>query len=527
MAQGPQERRLGEGSTGTPAAVPLRPDDPAAIGGYRLLGRLAAGGMGMVYLAEDPDGRLVALKTVLPHYSEEPELRARFVREAEVARRLSGRWTPALLAADTRARQQWLALVHVPGPTLAERVGAGRALSAAEVGELADGLARALEELHGLGLVHRDLKPANIICSPQGPRVIDFGIATGEQLTSITRTGLVIATQLWAAPEQFDGPAVGPAADVFAWGLVVSYAALGRHPFVAAGEQAAHDVVLARMRSGRYDSEALRRALPGKLAALVVAALQPVPANRPDGARLLGAPGPAAAPPPGDEERAALKAWSEAAYAGDLAAAFHVARLLEERFAAPVEAEGWYRHCAAAGMPAACTALGRIEAARGSTAAARQWYVRGAAGGDAAAAAAVDDLDRAEATSAPAGPPTQPGQGAEALFQQGWTAWERQDAGTALRCWREAADQGHARAAFNVGWLLEKHFARRDQAEQWYLRSAADGAVEAMAKLGRLALAQGRPAAAEVWMGRAAAHGDTTAQQALAQLQAQQVRRAG
>ena len=156
---------------------PLRPDDPREIAGYRVLRLLGAGGMGRVYLGRSRGGRTVAIKVIRPELADDPTFRARFRREVEAARRMTGPWTAPLLDADTEAVQPWLVTGYVPGPALDVAVDTYGPLPAATVRALGAGLAEALAAMHAAGLVHRDLKPSNVLLSPVGPKVIDFGLA--------------------------------------------------------------------------------------------------------------------------------------------------------------------------------------------------------------------------------------------------------------------------------------------------------------------------------------------------------------
>ena len=155
----------------------LRRWDPERIGPYVVLGRLGSGSMGQVYLGRSAAGRLVAVKTIKIELADEPHFRTRFSQEVAAARRVSGAFTAPVVAADPEADLPWLATTYVPAPSLSALVRACGPLPAAAVRWLGAGCAEALESIHSVGLVHRDLKPSNVLVSPDGPRVIDFGIA--------------------------------------------------------------------------------------------------------------------------------------------------------------------------------------------------------------------------------------------------------------------------------------------------------------------------------------------------------------
>ncbi|WP_326799597.1 bifunctional serine/threonine-protein kinase/ABC transporter substrate-binding protein [Streptomyces sp. NBC_01808] len=211
----------------------LLPSDPAHLGGNRLLGRLGAGGMGVVYLARTPAGAPAAVKVIQPEYAEQPEFRARFRREAASARRVASPWVVPVLDADTEAGAPWLATAFVPGPSLAEAVAACGPLPDHGVRVLGKVLARAVAAVHDAGLVHRDLKPGNVLLALDGPRLIDFGIArpTAAEETELTSDSMVVGTPGFLSPEQARAQRVGPASDVFSLGCVLAYAATGRPPF--------------------------------------------------------------------------------------------------------------------------------------------------------------------------------------------------------------------------------------------------------------------------------------------------------
>ncbi|MFI5744886.1 protein kinase [Streptomyces sp. NPDC051644] len=227
----------------------LGPTDPQRIGAYRLLGRLGAGGMGQVYLARSDRGRTVAIKLVRGELAEQQEFRDRFRQEVHAARQVGSAWTAPVLDADTEAAVPWVATGYVAGPSLQATV-SGRAgapvgpasgaygpLPERSVHILGAGLTHALQAIHAAGLIHRDLKPSNILLTIDGPRVIDFGIAraldTVAEGGGLTRTGALVGSPGFMAPEQVRGERVTTACDVFCLGSVLAYASTGRLPFGA------------------------------------------------------------------------------------------------------------------------------------------------------------------------------------------------------------------------------------------------------------------------------------------------------
>ncbi|MFB4307501.1 WD40 repeat domain-containing serine/threonine protein kinase [Actinomadura sp. GTD37] len=212
---------------------PLRSDDLRQVGPYRLDGRLGAGGMGEVFLGSSPSGRKVAVKVVRAEYAADPGFRKRFAREIEAARKVGGFHTAQVVDADPEAASPWMVTAFVPGPSLRQVVLRQGPLAPSEVRALGRGLAEGLAAIHACGLVHRDLKPGNVIMAPDGPRIIDFGIARASDATALTSAGAVVGTFSFMSPEQVRADATGPASDVFALGCVLAYAALGRGPFDA------------------------------------------------------------------------------------------------------------------------------------------------------------------------------------------------------------------------------------------------------------------------------------------------------
>ncbi|WP_031522311.1 protein kinase domain-containing protein [Streptomyces sp. NRRL F-5123] len=258
------------------------PGRPAQTGPYRPVAAIGQGGMGRVLLAVSPDGRLVAVKLVHEQLVHEPGFRDRFRREVTASRRVSGAYTAAVLDADADAPTPWLASVFVPGPALREVVERAGPLPPPAAVRLAAGLAAALGEVHRAGLIHRDLKPSNVLLAADGPRVIDFGIARAtdsEGGTEITRTGMVVGSPAFMSPEQAEGRALTPAADVFSLGSVVAYACTGRSPFTGTSALLTlYDVV---------HGEPELSGLPEELRGLVRDCLAKDPAARPAPAEIL------------------------------------------------------------------------------------------------------------------------------------------------------------------------------------------------------------------------------------------------
>jgi hypothetical protein len=259
---------------------PLRRWDPEQVGGFTLLGRLGAGAMGQVYLGRSAAGRLVAVKTIKAELAEEPDFRTRFGQEVAAARQVSGAFTAAVVAADSEADVPWLATVYVPAPALSQLIRNCGPIPPQAVRWLAAGCAEALESIHGVGLVHRDLKPSNVLVSPDGPRVIDFGVARAAERIQLTVTRGSVGTPGYMAPEQArDTRQATSASDVYALGATMLFAATGHPPYQ--GETVMD--VLVRLATGPPDLTGL----PAELADIVTACLQRDPRARPTAAALL------------------------------------------------------------------------------------------------------------------------------------------------------------------------------------------------------------------------------------------------
>ncbi|MEV7778188.1 PQQ-binding-like beta-propeller repeat protein [Kitasatospora sp. NPDC088351] len=257
----------------------LTAHDPRRIGPFEVLGRLGAGGMGLVYLARSASGRRVAIKTVRGELAEDELFRVRFAREIAAAKTVGGFYTAAVVDADADARVPWLATAYVPAPSLEDLVGECGPLPVGAVRWLIAGIAEALQSIHAVGLIHRDLKPSNVLVVEDGPRVIDFGIAAGVSHTRLTMTNVAVGTPAYMSPEQArDSRSVRGASDVFSLGSLLVFCATG-HPPYRGGNPV--ETVFQLLR----DQPDLS-GLPAELVDLVRACMRPSPEHRPTPAQI-------------------------------------------------------------------------------------------------------------------------------------------------------------------------------------------------------------------------------------------------
>ncbi|MGW4795275.1 FHA domain-containing serine/threonine-protein kinase [Nonomuraea sp. NPDC004297] len=253
--------------------------EPRRIGPYEVLGCLGVGGQGTVYLARGEAGR-VAIKVIHAQGAADPRARRRFADEVAIASRVPRAYTAMIIDADIDRDQPYIVSEYVAGPSLQKLVDTHGPLSGSVLERLATYTATALAAIHGVGVIHRDLKPANVIVGPDGPRVVDFGVARALEATSVLTT--TVGTPSYLAPEQVGGPEseVGAPADVHAWAGTVYFAATGRVPF--AGSNVA--VIINRVLTETPDV----RVIPQPLRSLIADCLAKDPARRPTAMELLG-----------------------------------------------------------------------------------------------------------------------------------------------------------------------------------------------------------------------------------------------
>ncbi len=260
-----------------PDALPLRSGDPTELGGYEILGRLGEGGQGAVFLGRRAGGTgtvpiadHVAIKLLHGGLTGDDSARARFVRELEVAKRVARFCTAQVLDADVAGDQPYIVSEYVPGMSLHHVVRTEGPRTGGALERLAISTLTALTAIHQAGIVHRDFKPHNVVMGPDGPRVIDFGVARALGAAGETQN---VGTPAYMSPEHFTGGEVGAASDMFAWGTTMVFAATGR-PAFGNDEMA---MVMHRILTGEPDLGDL----PEPMRGLVLACLSKEPAQRP------------------------------------------------------------------------------------------------------------------------------------------------------------------------------------------------------------------------------------------------------
>lgn len=274
-------------------------DDPrlrilAEESGYEVLGRIGAGGMGIVHRALDADGRDVAIKLLRPEIADDPRARERLAREVASQQRVRHHGIARIVDAELDSSVAFVATEFVAGPTLEDAVRAHGGLHPEAVREIGLALGETLRDIHAAGIIHRDLKPSNVMLrdaregdlvayDPDGagldPVIIDFGIAQAAEESRLTSTGLVMGTAAYLDPEVMRTNSTDAASDWWSWATLLAFAATGREPF---GSGRA-DVVFFRTQRGELDVAGL----PTELASWLRDALRADPAQRLDPEVLL------------------------------------------------------------------------------------------------------------------------------------------------------------------------------------------------------------------------------------------------
>jgi serine/threonine protein kinase len=248
------------------------------LGPYRLLRRLGEGGMGVVHLAVDQQGRQVAVKVLRSEVAGDAVARRRLSREVETMRRVRSNHIAEVLDADVTGHRPYIVTRYVAGRSLDEIVRDDGPLELPALLMVAHGVAAALSAVHAVGVVHRDLKPGNVLILDGKPVLIDFGIAQAVDATRLTQTGMFIGTPGYLAPEIIEGQEAGPEVDVHAWAGTILYAGTGLPPF----GKGTLEMIFYNITAGKADVAAA----PQALQPLLKAAFQRDPGKRPRAAEL-------------------------------------------------------------------------------------------------------------------------------------------------------------------------------------------------------------------------------------------------
>ena len=243
------------------------------IGAYRLLAPIGEGGMGVVHLAQGPDGKRVALKVLRPHIVGDREARERLAREVSSLKRISSPRIAEILDADPHGPVPFVVTRYVPGLSLYHHVDEEGPIAGGDLLHFADALAEALQAVHSVGVLHRDIKPTNVLMEGRSPVLIDFGLARVAEDPRLTQTGWLLGTPGYLAPEILYGDDATVASDVHAWATTVAFAAAGRPPYGKGPAMAIMD----RVRRGEHDLSGV----PAPLDRLLRECLAEEPLDRP------------------------------------------------------------------------------------------------------------------------------------------------------------------------------------------------------------------------------------------------------
>ena len=256
-----------------PDPSPEEPSKASRVGPYTLLALIGEGGMGVVHLAQGPDGQRIALKVLRPHVVGDHEARERLAREVSSLRRISSPRIAEILDADAHGPVPYVVTRYVPGLSLYHHVAEEGPIAGADLLHFADCLAEALQAVHSVGVLHRDVKPTNVLMEGRSPVLIDFGLARVAEDPRLTQTGWLLGTPGYLAPEILYGDDASPASDVHSWAATVVFAATGRPPYGKGPAMAIMD----RVRRGEHDLSGVEEPLRG----LLRQSLSPEPLERP------------------------------------------------------------------------------------------------------------------------------------------------------------------------------------------------------------------------------------------------------
>jgi serine/threonine protein kinase len=267
------------------------PPPDLRVGSYRLLTKIGEGGMGVVHLAQAPNGNRVALKVLRPHIIGDDEARARLAQEVASLSRVRSPRIAEVVDADPWGETPYVATRYVPGLSLHEHLREEGPITGADLRWFAAGLAEALAAVHDVGVLHRDVKPSNVLLEGRSPVLIDFGLARLADDPRLTVTGWLLGTPGYLAPEILYGEDATPASDVHSWAATVAFAATGRPPFGRGPAMAVMD----RVRRGEHDASTTSAGFPRTWSPCCVSASR---RTRPTGPTPVSSSRPSAERPP-------------------------------------------------------------------------------------------------------------------------------------------------------------------------------------------------------------------------------------
>jgi eukaryotic-like serine/threonine-protein kinase len=266
------------------------------LGPYQIESLLGAGGMGEVYRARDARlGRQVATQILTQGLADTPEIRLRFEREARAVSSLSHPHICVLYDVGHQDRIEYLVMEYLEGETLASRIAKGP-LSTAELLRYASQIADALDKAHRQGIVHRDLKPANVMLTKTGAKLLDFGLAKGEEIFQedvdssptmsrpLTVQGSIVGTMQYMSPEQLEGKTVDARSDIFSFGAMLYEMATGSKAFEAKSHAS---LIASILKEEPRPMRELQPLTPPGLEHIVKACLAKDPDDRPQSAHDL------------------------------------------------------------------------------------------------------------------------------------------------------------------------------------------------------------------------------------------------
>ena len=245
---------------------------------YKILEKLGEGGMGVVYLAEDTKlGRRIALKLLPAEWTRSSKARVRFLHEAQTAAALNHPNICTIHEVDDTDGQVFLAMEHIDGESLRERVERGP-LTIGDIIAIALDVARGLSAAHEQGIVHRDIKPGNVMLTSDGrAKVLDFGLALAPERTRLTMEGRTTGTVSYMSPEQSRGEAVDRRTDIWSLGVMLYEMLTGQRPFAGEHEQA---VIRAIVNDEPEPPTGLRTGIPLELERIIRKAMAKSPEDR-------------------------------------------------------------------------------------------------------------------------------------------------------------------------------------------------------------------------------------------------------